>query len=112
MANPSSSNRKECTIDFAHCTIPLAMVHGYRLPSHFESQSGIGIAGSVPSGRYKLIKISGTALDQYYETEGDLIMNTNIPQRCRTQIRFQFPSRADFTRFMSNRLGNHIVLYR
>ena len=112
MANPSSSNRKECTIDFAHCTIPLGMVHGYRLPSHFESQSGIGIAGSVPSGRYRIVKISGRNLDQYYETEGDLIMNTNIPQRCRTQIRFRFPSEAEFERFLQVSKGNHIILCR
>ena len=110
MANPSSSNRKECTIDFAHCTVPLGMVHGYRLPSHFESQSGIGIAGSVPSGRYRLIKISGAALDQYYETVGDIIMNTNIPQRCRTQIRFRFPSEAEYDRFFHVSKGNHIIL--
>ena len=112
MANPSSSNRKECTIDFAHCTIPTAMVHGYRLPSHFESQSGIGIAGSVPSGRYRIVKITGKALDECYETEGDLIMNTNIPQRCRTQIRFRFSSEAEFDRFLQVNKGNHIILCR
>lgn len=110
MANPSSSNRKECTLDFAHCTIPLTMVHGYRLPSHFESQSGIGIAGSVPSGRYRIVKISGKKLDEFYETEGDLIMNTNVPQRCRTQIRFRFSSEAEFDRFLQVNKGNHIIL--
>ena len=112
MANPSSTNRKECTMDFAHCTIPLSMVHGYRLPSHFESQLGIGIAGSVPSGRYRVIKITGAALDQYYETEGDIIMNTNIPQRCRTQIRFRFASEEEFDRFFRVSKGNHIILCR
>ena len=110
MANPASSNRKEHTIDFAHCTIPLSMVHGYRLPSHFESDPGIGIAGSVPSGRYRIVKISGKQLDQYYETEGDLIMNTNIPQRCRTQIRFRFDSETEFDRFFQVSKGNHIIL--
>ncbi len=110
MANPASSNRRERTIDFAHCTIPLAMVHGFRLPSHFESQSGIGIAGSVPSGRYHIVKISGALLDQFYETEGDLIMNTNIPQRCRTQIRFRFASEEEFDRFFRVSKGNHIIL--
>ena len=110
MANPASSNRRELTVDFAHCTIPLAMVHGYRLPSHFESQTGIGIAGSVPSGRYRIVKISGEKLDHYYETEGDLMMNTNIPQRCRTQIRFRFDSPEEFDRFFRISKGNHIIL--
>ena len=112
MANPSSSNRREWTIDFAHCTIPLTMVHGYRLPSHFESQTGIGIAGSVPSGRYRILKISGEKLDQYYAATGDIIMNTNIPQRCRTQIRFRFASEAEFDRFFRVSKGNHIILCR
>ena len=110
MANPASSDRRECTIDFAHCTIPLKMVHGYRLPSHFESDSGIGIAGSVPSGRYRIVKISGEKLDRFYETEGDLAMNTYIPQRCRTQIRFRFSSEKEFDRFLSVSKGNHIIL--
>ena len=112
MANPSSSSRKELTIDFAHCTIPTGMVHGFRLPSHFESRSGIGIAGSVPSGRYRIIKISGEKLDRYYETRGDLLMNTNIPQRCRTQIRFRFSSEAEFDRFINLDKGNHVILCR
>ncbi|MBO4537218.1 MAG: hypothetical protein J5702_08405 [Bacteroidales bacterium] len=110
MANPASSSHSELTIDFAHCTVPLGMVHGYRLPSHFESNSGIGIAGSVPSGRYRIVKISGEKLDQFYETEGDLIMNTNIPQRCRTQIRFKFDSADDYERFFRVSKGNHIIL--
>ena len=112
MANPSSSNRREWTIDFAHCTIPLTMVHGYRLPSHFESQTGIGIAGSVPSGRYRILKLFGDKLDQYYEATGDIIMNTNIPQRCRTQIRFRFASESEFDRFFRISKGNHIILCR
>lgn len=110
MANPSSSNRSERTIDFAHCTIPLSMVHGYRLPTHFESSIGIGIAGSVPSGRYRIIKISGAQLDRFFTLEGEIIMNTNVPQRCRTQVRFRFASEADFDTFLSESKGNHIVL--
>ena len=112
MANPSSSNRRELTIDFAHCTVPLSMVHGYRLPSHFESNTGIGIAGSMPSGKYRIVKIYGEKLDQYYETTGDLLMNTTIPQRCRTQIRFRFTSEDEFNRFIRVSKGNHIILCR
>lgn len=110
MANPSSSNREELTIDFAHCTIPLSMVHGFRLPSHFESSIGIGIAGSVPSGCYRIIKISGEKLDRFHSFKGEIIMNTNVPQRCRTQVRFRFSSEDDFNAFISESKGNHIVL--
>ncbi|MBQ0024856.1 MAG: hypothetical protein KBT00_03935 [Bacteroidales bacterium] len=110
MANPSSSNRSELTIDFGHCTIPLGMVHGYRLPSHFESSTGIGISGSLPSGRYRIIKFSGKALDRFYSVEGSVIMNTNVPQRCRTQVRFKFDCEEDFNGFFTTAKGNHIIL--
>ena len=112
MANPSSSNPADATVDFAHCTIPISMTSSYTLPSHFESGIGIGIAGILAEGPCKILKIGGPLLDKAFRAEGCIVCNTRIPERCRTQIRFQFPSRADFARFMSNRLGNHIVLYR
>ena len=110
MCNPSSMNRDELTLDLAHCTIPLQMVHGFRLPSHFESSLGIGVAGSVPSGRFSIIKFSGRELENFYCTDGEVIMNTNIPQRCRTQLRFKFDNPESFDRFLSTDKGNHIVL--
>ena len=112
MANPSSSNPAVCTVDFAHCTIPLSMCNSYSLPSHFESGIGIGIAGILPEGPCKILKIGGPNLDKVYHAAGEIVCNTHIPERCRTQIRFQFPSKAEFDRFMANRLGNHIILYR
>jgi L-fucose isomerase-like protein len=112
MANPSSSNPAAGTVDFAHCTIPLSMCKSYTLPSHFESGIGIGIAGILPEGPCKILKIGGPQLDRIYQAEGTIVCNTRIPERCRTQIRFRFPSPAAFDRFMTNRLGNHVILYR
>lgn len=112
MANPSSSNPAAATVDFAHCTIPISMTSSYTLPSHFESGIGIGIAGILPEGPCKILKIGGPLLDKVFRAEGSIVCNTRIAERCRTQIRFQFPSKASFDRFMANRLGNHIVLFR
>ncbi len=112
MANPSSSCEAECTVDFAHCTIPISMCLSYTLPSHFESGIGIGVAGRLEPGPCKLLKIGGSTLQQVYHAEGEIICNTNYQARCRTQVRFRFPSRAEFDRFMASRLGNHIILYR
>jgi len=112
MVNPASTNREELTVDFAHCSVPLSFVHGYRLPSHFESSTGIGLAGSVPCGRYNILKIAGEKLDIIYSASGSIIMNTNVPQRCRTQIRFKFDSAADFDGFITKRTGNHIIIYK
>lgn len=110
MCNPSSMNRDELTLDLSHCTVPFTMVHGFRLPSHFESSIGIGVAGSVPSGKFEIIKFSGRQLENFYQADGEVIMNTNIPQRCRTQLRFKFENREAFDRFLSTDKGNHVVL--
>ena len=112
MANPSSSCEADCTVDFAHCTIPLSMCENYTLPSHFESGIGIGVAGILAQGPCKLLKIGGPLLDKVYTASGIIECNTRVAARCRTQIRFRFPSPAEFDRFMANRLGNHIILYR
>ncbi|MBP5505716.1 MAG: hypothetical protein J6X89_06420 [Bacteroidales bacterium] len=112
MANPSSSCEAECTVDFAHCTIPFSMCESYSLPSHFESGIGIGVAGILSPGPCKLLKIGGTQLREVYTAEGEIVCNTHIAARCRTQVRFRFPSRAEYVRFMDSRLGNHIILYR
>lgn len=110
MANPSSSDSAAHTVDFAHCTIPLKMVSSYRLPSHFESGIGIGIAGQIPEGEYSLFKIGGEQLDKVFSCDGRIVCNTRIRERCRTQVRFQFSSEDDYRRFLQNRTGNHIIL--
>ena len=82
------------------------------MPSHFESGIGIGIAGILPEGPCKILKIGGPNLDKIYQANGEVVCNTRIPERCRTQIRFRFQGREEFDRFMANRLGNHVILYR
>ncbi len=110
MANPSSSDSEALSVDFAHCTIPLGMTLDYKLQTHFESGIGVGIAGTLPLGRYAICKIAGAKLDKLFYAEGEITANTHIAARCRTQVSFRFDNRIDFERFMNNRLGNHIVL--
>ena len=110
MSNPSSASKKELSIDFAHCTIPLSLVKSYTLPTHFESNIGIGVAGLLPICEYSVMKIGGERLDQLYKIDGFICENTNILQRCRTQIKFKFSSQSDYNAFFANRLGNHVVI--
>lgn len=110
MSNPSSASKQELSIDFAHCTIPLSLVKSYTLPTHFESNIGIGIAGVLPVGKYSIMKIGGERLDKLYQVDGSISENTNIIQRCRTQIKFKFPCETDYHSFFSNRLGNHVII--
>ena len=110
MANPSSIDTLNNTIDFSHCTVPLCMTNEYKLPSHFESQSGIGVRGIMPLEEYTLIKIAGNRLDRFFCAEGKIIENTSYVQRCRTQIKFKFNDQNQICKFTEAAVGNHVVL--
>ena len=112
MANPASIDSDNLSIDFAHCTIPTAMVESCTLPSHFESGIGIGINGEVPLGNYTLCKLSGKTLERSLICNGRLVKGEDLSNRCRTQVRFIFESKAEFDAFSKARVGNHIILFK
>ena len=92
----------------AHCTIGLKLTDRFVLRSHFETKKGIGIQGLAPTGEVTLVKCGGECLDEYYLTTGTLTENTNYLNLCRTQVRIQLNSSADY--FLKNPLGNHHIL--
>jgi len=110
MANPSSINVQENSIDFAHCTAPLSMGEQLLLDTHYESGIGIGIASSIKPGEYTLFKNSGELLEKSYCFHGEIIQNTNIAERCRTQVKFRFHDPNDLEKFKNTFLGNHTIL--
>ena len=112
MANPASIDSDNLSIDFAHCTIPTVMVESCTLPSHFESGIGIGINGEVPLGNYTLCKLSGKTLERSLICNGRLVKGEYLSNRCRTQVRFIFESKAKFDAFCKARVGNHIILFK
>ena len=112
MANPASIDSDNLSIDFAHCTIPTAMVENCTLPSHFESGIGIGINGELPLGNYTLCKLSGKTLERSLICNGRLVKGEYLSNRCRTQVRFIFESKAEFDAFCKARVGNHIILFK
>ena len=112
MANPASIDSGNLSIDFAHCTIPTVMVKSGTLPSHFESGIGIGINGEVPLGNYTLCKLSGKTLERSLICNGRLVKGEYLSNRCRTQVRFIFESKAEFDAFCKARVGNHIILFK
>ena len=73
MANPSSIDIGEKSVDFAHCTAPASMAKSFRLPSHYESRIGVGVAAQLPLGKYTIFKCGGQNLDKFYSFEGEVI---------------------------------------
>ncbi len=110
MANPSSIDIEERSIDFAHCTAPVSLSKSYSLPSHYESKIGIGVAAQLPLGKYTIFKCGGENLDKYYAFEGEIVQNTSVIERCRTQVKFVFKSMFDLDAFLNSHLGNHTII--
>lgn len=108
MANPSMINTRTNEVVLAHCTVGLKQTEKYIIRNHFETESGIGIQGLLPTGDVTIVKCGGECLDEYYLSTGTLTENTNYINLCRTQVRVKMNTPADY--FLKNPLGNHHIL--
>lgn len=108
MANPSLINARINEVVLAHCTVGFRQTEQFIIRNHFETESGIGIQGILPTGDVTIVKCGSECLDEYYLTSGTLTENTNYINMCRTQVRIKLDSPADY--FLRNPLGNHHIL--
>ena len=108
MANPSMINARTNEIILAHCTIGITQTEKFIIRNHFETESGIGIQGLLPTGDVTIVKCGSESLDEYYLTTGTLTENTNYINMCRTQVRIKLNSSADY--FLKTPLGNHHIM--
>lgn len=108
MANVSLIHDSSNEVVLAHCTVGLQQTEQYILRNHFETESGIGVQGLLPTGDVTLLKIGGESLDEYYLSTGTLTENTNYINLCRTQVKVRLDSSVDY--FFRRPLGNHHVL--
>lgn len=108
MANVSLIHDSSNEVVLAHCTVWLKQTEQYILRNHFETESGIGVQGLLPTGDVTLLKIGGESLDEYYLSTGTLTENTNYINLCRTQVKVRLDSSVDY--FFRRPLGNHHVL--
>lgn len=108
MANPSVINARINEVILAHCTVGLNQTEQFIIRNHFETESGIGIQGMLPTGDVTIVKCGSECLDEYYLTSGTLTENTNYINMCRTQVRIKLDSPAEY--FLKNPLGNHHIL--
>lgn len=111
MANPSVADPVTGVLELAHCTVPLSMVDGYTLQTHFESGLGVGIAGELGPGPVTLVRLGGEGLGRIWCVEGEALATTPRPERCRTQLDVRIAP-AEVADLLSHPLGNHVVLVR
>ena len=107
-ANPSSIDPESGEIVFSHSTVPLDMVSGHELDTHFESGIGVGIRGYIPEGPVTVFKVSGD-LSRHFVCEGELVSNGNRPDLCRTQVLLKLPAEAA-RYFLNEPIGNHHII--
>lgn len=108
MANPSMINARTNEIILAHCTVGISQTEKFVIRNHFETESGIGIQGILPTGDVTVVKCGSESLDEYYLSTGTLTENTNYINMCRTQVRIKLNSPADY--FLKSPLGNHHIM--
>jgi L-fucose isomerase-like protein len=111
MANPSRVDPDRRILSLAHCTVPRGAAGAYRLRSHFESGLGVGIQGTMPTGPVTLVRIGGAGMERLRAIDGDLLLNTDYPDLCRTQVEVEI-GRDELEDLLAQPLGNHMVLVR
>ena len=107
-ANPSSIDPEKGEMVFSHCTVPLDMVDGFGLDTHFESGIGVGIRGNLPAGPVTVFKVSGD-LSRHFICEGELLRCEAKPDLCRTQAVLRLPAEAS-RYFLTDPIGNHHII--
>lgn len=107
-ANPARIDMKKNDIVFAHCTVPMNMLTGYTLDTHFESGIGVAIKGELKKDKVTIFRISSD-LRHYYLSTGNIIENLNERDLCRTQIKVHLDS--DVRILLENPCGNHHILF-
>ena len=108
MGNVASVATADRVIGIAHCTCPLTMTATYTIRSHFETGTGVGIAGTMPTGECTLFRIGGERLDQLFIREGRTEANVFRDDLCRTQVRVVCDRPID--ELLAAPLGNHHIL--
>ena len=82
------------------------MVSSYSLPTHFESGSGIGIAGKFRKKKITAVKVKADLTD-IRAMRGSIIDNLSEPNMCRSQIVVQFED--DLNVLIDDPYGNHML---
>jgi len=108
MGNIASVDPAHRILGMAHCTCPLSMTAQYSITTHFESDLGVGIAGTIPVGPCTVFRLGGERLDRLFVREGTTKETTVRDDLCRTQIHVAVDGPID--ELLEAPLGNHHIL--
>ena len=110
MANPIDFNDR--TLKMAHCTIARNLTAKYKLRTHFESNTGIGIQADLKTDEpiWTLSRLDLQNNEMFNEEVTIKNVEHKSEKSCRTQIDVEFKGRDDLMKFLENASGNHHIL--
>ncbi|UCE10242.1 MAG: fucose isomerase [Candidatus Thorarchaeota archaeon] len=108
MANVADVDSEENTALFAHCTCPTSLLEDYEITTHYETGSSVAIRGRFKPQPVTILKVSGSSLDEYWVSSGEIVESTRSDNACRTQIRVRLDEPVSY--FLEGSLANHHVV--
>jgi len=110
MANPSAADFIENKLTLAHCTCAIELLNHklLKINTHFESNLGTAVQGSLKQGIYTLVKFGGKNMHRSFISRARTIEHEWSGKLCRTQTVLSIDE--DLKKYISNPIGNHMVL--
>ncbi len=106
MAN--TTRLKSTTLMLSHCTAAFDFVSEIKLPTHYETDSSIAVAGRVNAHDVTLFRLSDT-LDRAFIAEGRVVSHPREANACRTQVEIELPDHQ-IKVLREKPLGNHLLV--
>jgi L-fucose isomerase-like protein len=106
MAN--TTRLTETTLILSHCTVAFDLVSDIKLPTHFETDRSIAVAGDIRATEVTLFRLSDS-LDRVFIAGGRVVSRPRLADACRTQVEVELTEEK--LKILRERpLGNHLLV--
>lgn len=111
MGNVSKLDKKNNNVLLSYCSISTKITDSYIIRSHYETNTSVGIQGSLNEGtKVTILKCGGESLDEFFVSGGTVIPHNYEERNCRTQILVNMNEAVSY--FTKNPIGNHHILIK
>lgn len=93
---------------FTHCAVPLNLLSGFKVDTHYETGRGQAVQGDFAGDEVTIFRFSST-FDKMFVTSGAVLNRPKSRSACRTQLEVALTDTA-FSYFTENPFGNHHLI--